>query len=93
MDMSQLFRGKAAVLVYAGKRVSQIDVDDLISVFYLWAEMVDVFLYIDCCGFGECFVVVIFLIDFFRCDIYIIPVLLFIQYDMQGKIVDIITYF
>ena len=70
----------------------QIDVDDLVSVFYPWAEMVDVFLYIDCCGFGECFVVVIFLIDILRRDIYIILVIFSFQDNMERIIMYLILF-
>lgn len=81
----EFFCGKAAVLVYTGKGVPQIDMDDFLSILYPRAEVVNIFLYVDCSGFGKNFVIIIFLIDFFRRNVNIVSVFFFIQDDMQGE--------
>ena len=55
--------------------------------------MVDVFLHIDRSGLWQCFMVIIFLVNFFRGDVYIVKIILPVQIDMKREVVDVITFF
>ena len=37
--------------------------------------------------------VIIFLIDLFRCDVYIVKIILPVQVDMKREIMDVVTFF
>lgn len=93
MDMTQFLCSEAAVLIGTGQGAAEIDMDDLKAFFHPWAEMIDIFLCVYRGGFGKDFVVIVFLIDLFRRDVYIVFVILSVQYDVEGIVVDVVTFF
>ena len=72
VDMPQFFCRKAAVLVGTGQGASEIDVDDFVTFLYPGAEVVHIFLGVYSGGLWKSFMVIIFLIDLLRSDVYII---------------------
>ena len=93
MDMAQFPGCQAAVLIRTGQGMSEIDMDDFITVFNPRAEMVDVLLHIDRGGFWKDFAVIVCLIDLFRCDIDIVKIIFSVQVDVKREVVDVITFF
>ena len=71
----------------------QIDVDHLVSVLHPRAEVIDVFLHIDCGSLRQCPAVIVFLIDLLRRDVDIIFIIFSIQDDVERKIVYVIPFF
>ena len=93
MDMPQFLCREAAVLIGTGQGAAEIDMDDLKAFFHPWAEMIDIFLCVYRGGLWKNLMIIIFLIDLLRCDVYIVFVILSVQYDVEGIVVDVVTFF
>ena len=93
VDVSQFLCGDAAVLVRTGKRVAEVDMNDLVPLFNPRAEMIDIFLNIYRGGFRKYFVVVVLLIDLLRRDSDIVQIVFFVQVDVMLIIVDVLAFF
>ena len=62
--------------------MTEIDMDNFVSILDPWAEMIYVFLDIYCRSFRKYFMVIVFLVDLLRRDIDIVQIISAIQVDM-----------
>ena len=67
--------------------------DDFVSLFYPRTEMLHIFFDIYCRSLRKDFVVIVFLINLFRCDRDIVQIVLSVQVDVERKIIYVITLF
>ena len=93
MDMTDLLSGKTAVLIYARKSVTKIDMDYFVSGIYPRAEMFDIFCGIYSGSFRKNLLVIIFLVDLLRSDVDIVTVIFIFQNNVKRKIVYMIPFF
>ena len=93
MNMAQFFRSQAAVLMGAGEGASQVDVDDIVSLFHPWKKVVPVFVHVDGGRFGKQFFLIVDVVDLIGRDVHIILVFLSVQEDVERKILNVIALF